>query len=107
MAAHGARDGGVDRAALPESFPFDLDRLSRLSWELGSRTVEDDEATRHSEWNHVGTSWKLSIIRVTDDTVLLSVRTPVGRERFYGAAQIDLDEALPRLDAAPRWQRVE
>jgi len=106
MATHGAR-GGADRAALPGDFPFDLARLSRLSWELGTRVVDDEEATLHSEWDRAGTAWSLSIFRVTDDTVLLSVRTPVGRERFYGATEIDLTEALPRLDAAPNWRRIE
>jgi hypothetical protein len=35
------------------------------------------------------------------------VETPVGRERFYGVARMDLDPVLSRLDDAPEWGRSE
>jgi len=103
MATREQRDGGT---ALPRVVPIDLSCLSRLSWELGSRVVEDDEATRLGRWDHVESSRSLSLVRVTGETVVVRVRTPIGRERFYGAALIDLRDALPRLDDAPSWKRV-
>lgn len=103
MASRGSRGG--DGASLPGVVPFDLSHATRLSWELGTRVTEGDEATRRGQWEHA-TSWSLSLFRVTDDTAVLRVRTPLGRERFYGAAWIDLEGALPRLDAASCWTRT-
>lgn len=106
MVAHSWQDGSATSAELPDVVPFDLPYLSRLSWELGSRVVEDDESALHSTWEHTGTSWMLSICRVTSNTVVMRICTPIGRERFYGAAQSDVTAALPSLDAAPHWQRL-
>ncbi|WP_121741579.1 hypothetical protein [Natronorubrum halophilum] len=107
MATHGFQQGGATGVSLPDAVPIDLAHLSRLSWELGSRVVDDDDATLHSEWEQSGRSWLLSIFRVTTNTVVLRVRTPVGRQRFYGAAQLDLESVLPSLESAPRWHRLE
>ena len=107
MATHGFQDGTCAGASLPDAVPFDLPHLTRLSWELGSRVVDGEDAVLHSEWARSGRSWVLSIFRVTSNTVVMRVRTPVRRERFYGAAQQDLESALPRLESAPRWERLE
>ncbi|MFC4543398.1 hypothetical protein ACFO5R_15820 [Halosolutus amylolyticus] len=107
MATHAPENGGDAGAELPDVVPFSLPYLSRLSWELGSRVVDDDESTRHSEWERTGSSWTLTVFRVTDNTVLLKIRTPVGRERFYGAARSDLQTVLPRLEETPYWDRRE
>ncbi|WP_265108109.1 hypothetical protein [Halosolutus halophilus] len=107
MATHAPQNGGDAGAELPDVVPFTLPHLTRLSWELGSRVVGDDESTLHSEWERTGSSWLLSIFRVTDNTVILKVRTPVGRERFYGAARSDLQTARPRLEDSPYWHRLE
>ncbi|GAB3676232.1 hypothetical protein [Halopiger thermotolerans] len=107
MATHGFQDGGTAGASLPEAVPFDLPHLTRLSWELGSRVVDDEEATLHSEWEPAGSMWRLSIFRVTSNTVVIRVRTPVGREQFYGAAQLDLESALPALESDSQWRRLE
>ncbi|QFU82675.1 hypothetical protein [Natronorubrum aibiense] len=104
MATHGFQNGGGAGVSLPDAVPFDLPHLTRLSWELGSHVVDDD-GHLHSEWEQPGGSRSLSIFRVTDNTVIIRIRTPVGRERFYGAAQLDLEQALPELEAAPRWHR--
>ncbi len=106
MAAHGFQDRGATYTELPDVVPVDLPRLTRLSWELGARVVEDDETTLHSKWEHTGPSWMLSVYRVTSNTVVMRVCTPVGRERFYGAAQSDLTSALPNLNAVPHWQQL-
>lgn len=106
MATHGSQNGKHMRVSLPDTVPFDLPHLPRLSWELGSRIVEDD-ATLHSEWERTGTSWVVSVFRATSNTVVVRVRTPVGRERFYNFAEMDLETVLPQLESAPQWQRRE
>ncbi|MEF8975845.1 MAG: hypothetical protein V5A21_06430 [Halapricum sp.] len=42
---------------------------------------------------------------MTDHTVVLRLRTPVGRQQFYGTAQADLESVRPQLDAAASWER--
>ena len=106
MATHSSQGGSGAGVSLPDAVPVELPHLTRLSWELGSKVVGDD-ASLHSEWECTGGSWQLSIFRVTSNTVVVRVRTPVGRERFYGAAELDLESALPRLESAPRWTRLE
>ncbi|MDQ2050552.1 hypothetical protein RBH26_08635 [Natronolimnohabitans sp. A-GB9] len=113
MAAHGFQGEtesgtGTGRGvSLPDAIPFDRAQLTRLSWELGSDVVDDEEATRHSEWTHTGRRWALSIFRVTSNTVVIRVRTPVGRERFYGAAEQDLEPALEGLESESCWNRLD
>ncbi|THE63887.1 hypothetical protein D8Y22_16320 [Salinadaptatus halalkaliphilus] len=101
MATHGFQRG--DRSSRPDSIPLELSSLPQLSWELGSRIVDD--ATRHSEWVQTGNTWGLSIFRATSNTLVLRIRTPVGREKFYGAASVDLDATLSTLEAASNWTR--
>lgn len=107
MATHGFHDGGNAGTSLPDAVPFELPQSTRLSWELGSRVVDQAESTLHSKWEPAGSTWLLSIFRVTSHTVVVRIRTPVGRERFYGAAQLDLESALPALESDPQWQRLE
>ncbi|MCU4799598.1 hypothetical protein OB920_04330 [Halobacteria archaeon HArc-gm2] len=107
MAAHISRGECGDAADLPAVVPFDIPHLSRLSWELGSRIVEDDESTRYGTWSHVETPWRLTVYRVTSATVLLRLHTPVGRERFYGAALRDFESDGSRLETDPTWRQVD
>lgn len=107
MATHGSQDGAGTGVSLPDAVPFDLPHLTRLSWELGTRVVDGEDASLHSEWTRTGRSWVLSVFQPTENTVVMRVRTPVGRERFYGAAEQDLESALPRLESASRWRRLE
>lgn len=117
MSTHGLQEGtgtetgtGTDTTAavsLPDAVPLELPHLSRLRWDLGSRVVEDDDVTVHSEWERTGGSWALSIFRVTEQTVVVRVQTPVGRERFYGAVEQDIDASLSALESATRWERLE
>jgi len=100
------RDGGneTDGTSLPRVLPFSLTHTTRLSWGLGSRTVEDDRATHRGAWRRSGSQWTLSVYDVTSSTAVLCVRTPVGRERFYGAPQMDLEPALSALEDDPEWE---
>lgn len=106
MATHTSQSGG-DGVDLPDVVPLDVRCLTRLSWELGSRVVDDEESTCESEWTHTNAPWRLSVFRVTNHTDVLRVRTPVGRERFYGTVETDLREALPGLVESAHWQRCE
>jgi hypothetical protein len=102
MATRGQHTAGP---TLPDVVPFDPPALTRLSWELGSRVVDDGSSARVGRWERVGSSWSLSVFRVTSETVVVRVRTPIGRQRFYGAAWMDLEDDVPELDAAPSWER--
>lgn len=105
MATRDSRGGSG--AELPEVVSFDIAHLTRLSWELGSRVVDSEEATRHGTWRHTRTSWEFSAFRATSNTDIVAVQTPVGRERFYGVARSDVQSALSSLDATESWRRVE
>ncbi|MCQ4333227.1 hypothetical protein KM295_06980 [Natronomonas sp. F2-12] len=107
MAVHGTRDAGAGLATLPEVVPFEIPHLSRLSWELGSRVIEGTESVHAGEWRHARGRWRLSVFEVTDNTVLIRVRTSVGRERFYDAMQSELESALPAIEASASWRRIE
>ncbi|MFC5971614.1 hypothetical protein ACFPYI_09750 [Halomarina salina] len=102
----GSRGGDGDAPRLPPAVPVDVPHLSRLSWELGTRVVEDEEAVLHSEWERDDAIWALSVVEVTSATVVLRVRSPLEKEQFYGAAQMDLESVLPELEEATDWRRV-
>lgn len=106
MATHGSELDGGEREGDSELLPFDLVQPSRLRWEWGSRVVDDEETTLQGVWRHVRRSWDLSVYRVTTGTVVVRVRTPVGRERFYGALYSETQSALSRLEAAASWRRT-
>ena len=92
-------------ARLPSELPFALPAVSRLSWDLGSRVVA--EARLLGSWDHRRSGRTLAVYDVSDNTVVLGVRTPAGRERFYGAAEADFEAKRPRLAEADDWQRGE
>ena len=104
MATH-AQDGAATPSSLPDVIPFDLSHVTRQSWQLGSRVVDD--ATRLGEWHHAGGGWTLTAFEATDQTLLLRLRTPVGRSRFYGAIGTEFREAIPSLAASPAWETVD
>ena len=105
MATRAPKHADTDTLDLSPAVPSDLAALTRLSWELGTRVVDDDETTRHSEWTHTGTARGLSIHHATDNTVIIEMRTPAGRQRFYGATQASVESAVSSLDADPEWRR--
>jgi len=92
---------------LPEAVPLDIRHTTRLSWELGSRVVDDEESTLEGKWRRSEGQWTLSVFRVTNHTDILQVRTPVGRELFYGATQTAFESAVSTLETTDQWQRAE
>ena len=103
MATRGPQPTDGTVAGLPRVVPFDVPQVTRLSWELGSRVVED--GVELGTWERVGGAWTLSIFRATSETVVLRFQTPAGRERFYGAAEMDIESVRPELVAAQEWER--
>jgi len=91
---------------LPDSVPDSLRPTTRLSWELGSRVIEDAEASLESEWYRTEGGWRLSVYRVTNHTDILQLRTPAGRELFYGVTQAAFGSAVSALEAANSWCRA-
>jgi hypothetical protein len=104
MSSHGARGRSPGTVRLPDAVPFTLPALNRLSWELGSRVASDGSLL--TEWEHRSSGRRLCVYDVTENTVVFAVRTPVGRERFYGAVKADFEEKRPRLAAADDWRRA-
>lgn len=105
MSTQGSPDCAGDYVELPPVVPFEVSPLTRMSCDLGERVVGDEDATLRGEWRYTEGSWRLSMFDVTAHTAVIRVRTPVGRQQFYGAAQVDLESVRPELDAATRWQR--
>lgn len=101
-----SRQTGEHRGArLAREGPVSLDDANPMSWRLGRR-VTDDAATL-GEWHHPS-GRVVTAFDVTRDTVVLRIRTPVGRQRFYGVAKLDFDDRLS-ADGGPNgeWTAVE
>lgn len=105
MATRGSAPADGTIARLPHVVPFDIPQVTRLSWELGARVVGDDSAVRLGTWERTTGSWTLALFRVTSETVVVRLETPTGRERFYGAAETDIESVRPALLSAPEWNR--
>lgn len=97
---------GGSRARLPEVVPFEVSRVSRENWEDGSRVADGNASSLRGRWGTVGSSWEVSVFVATRETVLLRVRTPVGRERFYETTQRDVQGVVTALDTSSRWRQL-
>ncbi len=83
--------------------PFGLDAAESLSWALGSEVVAAKPECARLE--RTDGSGSLAAFRATEHTVVVRVRTAVGREKFYGLAAADFRDAL--ADAGARWRVVD
>lgn len=102
MAVQGDQTIDTSGSTLPSS--LSLTNVTRLSWELGSRIVSDVDAVRKAMWVREN-GWKMTVYDVTDETVVLEVQTPLGRQHYYGTAKMDFTDESDRLDAAQDWKR--
>ncbi|MCG1002229.1 MULTISPECIES: hypothetical protein [Halobacterium] len=84
---------------MSERVPFPLDAAECLSWDLGAELVERKSECARLERADGGS---LTAFEATDHTVVVRVRTAVGREKFYGLADADFRAALTELPTA--WQ---
>lgn len=107
MGTQWAREGDSSAVTLPDVVPLDLCNLTKLSSDRGLRVVSDEQSRPESEWKHATSAWRVAIFEVTDDTAIVRVKTPVGRQRFYRGAQIDLQSVRPDLETATDWRRVD
>jgi hypothetical protein len=88
---------------MSERVPFGLDAAQSLSWDLGSEIVAAKPECARVE--RTDGSGSVTAFEATDHTVVVRVRTAVGRETFYGLAAADFREALTDLGA--RWRVAE
>ena len=86
-----SQSGGVG-ADLPTA----LDRAESHSWEYGHACVTQEGQPRETWTDETGRE-SLTVFDVTEHTVLLRVRTPVGRESFYGMADRDYEAVRDSL----------
>mgnify|MGYP006919959630 CR=1 FL=1 len=106
MAVHNNQQASTDAVELPDVVPLELSYLTRQSWELGKRTVEAETTTILSKWESQHSQWHLTIAEVTTETAILCLRSPAGRERFYGAIQSEVKSALDTLNTSPSWSKI-
>ena len=104
MTTHSSQEVDGSSPQLPDVLPVNLEPLTRLSWELGTRTITGDTSSILCKWRNTTTSWRLSVYSATSNTVILCMKTPVGREHFYGTTQSNLHSALPHLESAAVWE---
>ncbi|KOX94123.1 hypothetical protein [Haloarcula rubripromontorii] len=93
-------------ATLPDVVPFTLSHLTRQSWELGTRSIQDEQTIALGDWSYQAGQWSLSLFEVTSETAIIRIETPVGRKRYYGAIQSELRTAMQELEASPAWQKM-
>lgn len=91
--------GGTEPSS---ALPVDLPSVESLSWQLGRRVVEDGPPRLASAEN-VRFGGSLTAFDVTDHTCIVRVRTPVGRETFYGTTKVALRGALDNLERHDDW----
>lgn len=106
MAVDNSRCESSCAATLPDVVPFTLSHLTRQSWELGTRSIQDEQTVGLGKWSSKTGQWNLSLFEVTSETAIIRLQTPVGRKRFYGAIQSELHSAIQELEESPIWQKV-
>lgn len=88
------------------SFPMTLPAANPLSWSLGDRLATDTDTTLLGAWEHDGSQRTVTVYDTTEHTVLLCLRTPVGREKYYSAAKVDVEPELDHLRDADDWHAL-
>ncbi|MGB9963880.1 hypothetical protein [Halobacterium sp. CBA1126] len=77
--------------------PFALDAAESLSWNLGAEVVDRKPECARLERGDGGS---LTAFEATEHTVVVRVRTAVGREKFYGLTAAEFRRALDALPGA-------
>ncbi|MFB6201837.1 MAG: hypothetical protein ABEI98_07485 [Halorhabdus sp.] len=102
-----ARQGGH----LADVLPIDRGAVESLSWELGSRVTSGPDAACRLALSNRANGSSLAVFEATAYTYVVRFRTPVGREKFFGVAGVDLrpmlEALLDRGDWAIRSGRLE
>ncbi|WP_181686444.1 hypothetical protein [Halorhabdus salina] len=101
----GSVDGGSGRGGhLADVLPMDRTAIESLSWALGTRVTREDDATCLLEVSDRSTASALAVFEATEYTYVVRFRTPVGREKFFGVAAVDLRSMLIDLLDQPEWE---
>ncbi len=108
MSSHESRSQGANgrrrgRELIAQLFDIDADRVESLSWPLGNRITVEADATRRFELAHRRSMRTVTAFEATDYTSVLRLRTPIGREKFYGVANADI--ATPPV--SDEWVRAD
>ncbi|WP_254763834.1 hypothetical protein [Natrinema marinum] len=108
MRSHENRSQGANgrwrgRELVARLFDIDTSRVESLSWSLGNRVTVEADATRRFELAHRRSMRSVTAFEVTNYTCVLRLRTPIGREKFYGVANTDI--AIP--PASDEWVRAD
>ncbi|AGB32245.1 hypothetical protein C488_11248 [Natrinema pellirubrum DSM 15624] len=107
MSLHGDRSQGArdrrGRELIAHLFDVDTGRIESLSWSLGNRVTVEADAERLFALDHRRSARTVTAFSVTDYTCVVRLRSPVGREKFYGVADAD----LPTEPAGPEWGRTD
>ncbi|SEV94417.1 hypothetical protein [Natrinema salifodinae] len=107
MSSHEDRSQGAmglrGRDLIAHLVDVDCGRLESLSWPLGNRITAEAEADRLFRFAHQRSPRTVTAFEVTDYTCALRLRTPVGREKFYGIATADIATRPARDD----WIRTD
>ncbi|WP_226006385.1 hypothetical protein [Natrinema salinisoli] len=107
MRSHENRSQGTlgrrGRNLIAHLFDVDLERVESLSWPLGNRVTVEANAPCLFRFAHRRSTRTVTAFEVADYTRVLRLRTPVGREKFYGLATPDVSAQPVRDD----WVRTD
>ncbi|WP_222919149.1 hypothetical protein [Natrinema sp. SYSU A 869] len=107
MSSHENRSQGTmgrrGRGLIAHLFDIDIERVESLSWPLGNRVTVEADANRRFRFDHRRSHRTVTAFEVTNDTCVLRLRTPVGREKFYGISNTDIATKPLRAD----WIRTD
>lgn len=108
MSSHEGRSQGTGsrrrgRELIARLVDVDSRHVESLSWSLGHRVTVEAGADELFRLAHRRSNRTVTAFEVTDYTCVLRLRTPIGREKFYGVANVDVG-ARP---AADDWTRTE
>lgn len=107
MSSHENRSQGAmgrrGRDLIAHLFDVDAEHVESLSWSLGNRVTVEAGADRLFRFDHRRSTRTVTAFEVTDYTCILRLRTPVGREKFYGIANADVATRPARDD----WVRTD
>jgi len=104
-----SRESGVGKRGsgtsghLADVLPIGRAAIESLSWRLGSRVTGGVDATPRLELIRRTTNSSLAVFEATDYTYVVRFRTPVGREKFFGVAGVDLRPMLEELLDRGEW----
>ncbi|MFW5950137.1 MAG: hypothetical protein ACOCR6_02160 [archaeon] len=93
--------GTSEDGHLSAVLPIDRGAIESISWRLGTRLTGDEPCLL--TLSNQRTTSSLAVFEATDFTCIVRFRTPVGREKFFGVAAVDLRTMLESLLDHGEW----